>query len=183
MDEDGFSELIIRVQRLTGLGGRDAAKVAFDLDDDPKPQDIIDKARELGYEVEKLHEDATPVATAAFAGEVSMNPAEVLSEVYMLSPRVLCQHVPKIGRVPDEARQYEGIEEIVDGLPEEMKLLLVKIDLTEGHATFWLKDEANDVDRPIGPIDLTRYDSDTALVEAFETLLGRLPRVLAADFN
>lgn len=190
MDDDGFNDLLIRVRRLTGLDGRDAAKVAFELGDDPRPQDIMDKAAELGFEVEKLHEDEPAPASGGFAGHVSMNPAEVLSEVYMVMPRVLCQEIPRVGAVPDEARQYEGMEEIIDALPEAMKLLLVKIDVLEGAATFWLKDEANDVDRPIGPINLSEYvdaeagDIDVdGMVGAFETLLGRLPRVLAADWN
>jgi hypothetical protein len=57
----------------------------------------------------------------------------------------------------------------------------VKIDVFEGAATFWLRDEANDVDRPIGPIDLNRWisEDDTPeqamerIEEAFRTLLTR----------
>jgi hypothetical protein len=184
--------LLERVRTLTGLAGRDAAKVAFEFDDPTavSPQEIVDKAIELGFDVEKKHGQARVVAATPMP-EITMNPAEVLSEVYMTMPRVLMQQVPKVGRVPDEARQYEGIEEILDALPEDVKLLLAKIDVIEGAVTFWLYDVANEIDRAIGPIDLTRYISEDdspernneRIEEAFRTLLTRVARVIAADTN
>lgn len=173
-----FDELMARVSALTGLEGRDAAKVAFELADDPMPQEIVDKAIELGFDVERKHGQTK---TSAMGAEMTMNPAEVLSEVYMACPRVLMQQTPKMGRAPAEAQEH--FPELMASLPEEMKVLLVKVDMLEGAATFWIHDEANDVDRPIGPIDITRYDSQTALEEAFMTLLQRMDKVLAADCN
>lgn len=191
-NEDDFEMLLERVRTLTGLAGRDAAKVAFEFDDPTavSPQEIVDKAIELGFDVEKKHGQARVVAATPMP-EITMNPAEVLSEVYMTCPRVLMTQTPKIGRVPDEARQYEGIEEILDALPEDVKLLLAKIDVIEGAVTFWLYDVANEVDRAIGPIDLTRYISEDdspernneRIEEAFRTLLTRVARVIAADTN
>lgn len=175
-----FTELLARVQALTGLGGREAAQVAFAFDDDdePKPQEIVDKAIELGFDVERKH---GRTKTGTFAAEMTMDPAEVLSEVYLVCPRVLMQNVPKMGRAPAEAQQH--FPELMAELPDEIKVLLVKIDMLEGAATFWIRDEANDVDRPIGPIDIRRYDSEHALEEAFNVLLQRMNKVLAADCN
>lgn len=179
-------ELIERVMALTKLSVRDAMTVAGALEAENedvetiRPAAIVAKSRELGFEVEIEGEQAAQ-GEASAGPEISMNPAEVLTEVYMVMPRVLCPNMPKIGKAPEEAREH--FSELIDSLPEEVQALLVKIDLLEGKATFWLRDEANDVDRPIGPIDLTRYEDEDALNEAFTVLLKRLPRVLAADFN
>lgn len=175
-----FDDLLARVKALTGLEGRDAAKVAFDLADDPRPQDIIDKAIELGYDVDKKH-GQSGTTTREIAPELTMNPAEVLSEVYMTMPRVLCTEMPKMGRAPEEAQAE--FSEILEQLPEDVRAMLVKIDMIEGAATFWIRDEANEIDRPIGPIDITRYDSEHALEQAFNTLMQRMNKILAADFN
>jgi len=113
--------------------------------------------------------------------EMTMNPAEVLTEVYMVMPRVLCSKMPKMGRAPAEAQEH--FADVLAELPDDIKALLVKIDMLEGQATFWIRDEANDVDRPIGPIDITRYGSERALEEAFNVLLQRMNKILAADFN
>lgn len=190
-NEDDFEMLLERVKSLTGLAGRDAAKVAFEFDDPTavSPQEIVEKAIELGFEVERKHGQA-PVVAATPMPEMTMNPAEVLSEVYMVMPRVLSTEYPKIGRAPAELQQLDP--DFVDGLPEEVKALLVKIDMFEGAATFWMRDEANDVDRPIGPINLDRWiDAETdspeqameKLTEAFLTLLRRIDKVITADFN
>lgn len=187
--QDDFEWLLERVRTLTGLTGRDAAKVAFEFDDPQgvTPQQIVEKAIELGFDVERKH---APAKLATPVAEMTMNPAEVLSEVYMVMPRVLCQKYPQIGRAPTELQQLDP--DFMDSLPEDVKALLVKIDLFEGAATFWLRDEANDVDRPIGPIDLKRWidpESDTPeqamekLTEAFLTLLKRVNRVITADYN
>lgn len=175
-----FEELLARVQALTGLGTRDAAKVAFEFEDgaQPLPQEIVDMAIQLGFDVERKHGRTT---TGTFAPEMTMDPAEVLSEVYLMCPRVLMVNTPKMGRAPVEAQEH--FPELMDSLPEEIKVLLVKIDMLEGAATFWIRDEANDVDRPIGPIDITRYGDERALEQAFMTLMQRMNKVLAADTN
>lgn len=174
-----FDELMERVQDLTGLGSRDAAKVAFEFEDDaePRPQEIVDKAIELGFDVERKHGQHDN----GMGGEVTMDPAAVMAEVYMCCPRVLCSAMPKMGRASTETQEH--FAELLEELPEEMKVLLVKIDVLEGAATFWIRDEANDIDRPIGPIDITRYDDERALSQAFMTLLQRMDKVLAADYN
>jgi hypothetical protein len=189
--EDDFQVLLERVKSLTGLHGRDAAKVAFEFEDPTavSPQQIVDKAIELGYDVEKKHGQKA-VAQATPIPEVTFNPAEVLSEVYMVMPRVLCQHTPKLGRAPAEAQEFEGMQDLIDELPEEIRVLLVKIDVLEGAATFWLRDEANDVDRPIGPIDLNQWineedveGSHARIEAAFRALLTRVNKVITADYN
>lgn len=175
-----FDDLLERVKSLTGLEGRDAAKVAFELEDNPRPQDIIDKAIELGFDVERKHGPVAAPATPI--EEMTMDPVKVLSEVYMVCPRVMCQHIPKMGRAPDEVNRHEQLAGILAELPEDIQAMLVKIDLLEGQATFWIRDEANDIDRPLGPIDITRFDSEHALEHAFNVLLKRMHKILAADF-
>lgn len=187
-----FDELRARIEALTGLNSRAAGAVAASLlagmheSDDSvlSAGDIVREAEQLGYEI-KRPEGADPAPEPAEpkpAAEVSMNPAEVLSEVYMVMPRVLCTHMPKLGKAPNEAHEL-GFSELIEQLPEDVQAMLVKIDLYEGQATFWLRDEANEIDRPIGPIDITRYEDGTALQDAFDVLMRRLPLVLAADFN
>lgn len=177
---DEFQELMERVKSLTGLGARDAAQVAYAFDDgeQPAPQEIVDKAIELGFDVARKHGQTK---TSTIGAEMTMDPAEVLTEVYMACPRVMMSQTPKMGRAPAEAQEH--FPELMASLPDEIKVLLVKIDMLEGAATFWIHDEANDVDRPIGPIDITRYDSERALEEAFMTLLQRIGKVLTADLN
>jgi len=192
---DGFDELRDRVEAITGLNKRACQVVATTLLAEGEPNaafsagQIVKMAERLGYEFDRPEgvkvEDEQE---QAFASEVSMDPAVVLSEVYENQPRVLCAEMPRIGQAPDELRQLDP--ELVDQIPEELRLCLVKIDLFEGKATFWLRDEANDVDRPIGPIDLTRYGGPEQMFEAIQTLLRRdakgvlrLDRVLSADFN
>lgn len=62
-------------------------------------------------------------------------------------------------------------------------MLIGSVDVIAGAVTFTLYDEANDIDHRIGPIDLTHFTSADEFRSAINTLLGRLPRVLAADFN
>lgn len=181
-------KLARRVRALTGLNDRAAAMVAVSLlSEEDLPEEftasaIVREAESMGYEFERPEGvEVRPDGPPAFAGEVSMDPAVVLAEVYENSPRVLSQNMPAIGKAPDELRELAP--ELVEQLPEDVLALLVKVDQFEGKATFWLRDEANDVDRPIGPIDLTRYTDGNELREAFETLMKRLPRVLAADMN
>lgn len=179
-----FDELMERIKALTGLTTREAAQVAFAFEDgaQPLPQEIVDKAIELGFDVERKH-GQTKTSGGPLGAEMTMDPAEVLTEVYAVMPRVLCHVMPKMGRAPAEAEQHPEVVELLAQLPEEIALLLVKVDLLEGAATFWIRDEANDIDRPVGPIDITRYDSHEALQQAFMSLLQRVDKVLAADFN
>lgn len=188
-----FDELMERVKALTGLTGRDAAQVAFALDDDPRPQEIIDAAIELGYDVERLH-GQEPREPDPLGSGICMDPATVLTEVFMVVPtcipvrhdaagEVMPIEIPVMGRAPQEAERHEEIAEMLDDLPEDIRAMLVKIDLMEGAATFWVRDEANEIDRPVGPIDITAYPSGEALQRAFMDLLKRMGRVLAAGWN
>lgn len=180
---DSFDELVGRVKALTGLNGRAASAVAAEFDEraTPSAAQIVDKAEELGFEVtDKPSKDPNP---PSIAPEVSMDPATVLAEVYENCPRVLMSEFPAIGRAPAELQANPELMAEIDQLPEEIKALLVKIDLADERMTVWLRDEANDVDRPIGPIDLRPYKTGEQLHEALTTLLRRLPLVLRADSN
>lgn len=208
--EHTFGDLLDRVTRLTRLDPTDAFPIAQALWGDghqpvPTSAQIVAQASELGIDIEaqpKMDgwrdpntpsvEDAMKDMTdderlhqrmiAALGSiHISMDPAEVLSEVYMVEPRVLQSKVPVLGRAPDEAYQHFAAE--LAELPENIVAALVKIDLHEGKATYWLRDEANNVDRPIGPIDLARYPSQSALSDALMEAFKRMPRVLASDFN
>ena len=180
---DPFDELVGRVKALTGLNARAASTVASEFDDatPPTAKEIVAKSIELGYSIDaKPGKDPSPPLWAA---EVSMDPAVVLAEVYERCPRVLCQQFPSIGRAPAELDADEDLHEMIAELPDEIRVLLVKINLDDQNLTVWLRDEANDVDRPIGPIDLRAYKSGEQLHEAITTLLKRLPRVLRSEFN
>ena len=50
-------------------------------------------------------------------------------------------------------------------------------------ATVWIYDEANGIDRPIGPIDLTRYSGPQAFERGLQALMARARFVLTADWN
>lgn len=208
--EHTFGDLLDRVQRLTGADTDAAYSIAKALWDEhgsdvPTAATIVAKAKELGIDVAAPEQDARPDELNMPSAEdamkdmtdeerlhlqvvrnlekinCSMDPAEVLSEVYMVEPRVLHQQTPKLGRAPDEAFKYFAKE--LEDLPDEMIAALVKIDLMDGKATFWLRDDANDVDRPIGPIDLSRYPDEHALASAFDEAFKRLPLIFAADMN
>lgn len=187
---DSFEELVSRVKAITGLGAREASFVAIALSDDNDPEavhsaaDIARQARELGYEVDEPEQEDDDEPRTTPAAEVTMDPAQVLAEVYRVCPRVLTAELPRVGRAPKESVFYdEQIQRAIDSLPEEIRLLIAGVDLVNGQVTVELYDEANDVDRKIGPIDLTRYGSAAALDRALRVLIGRLPRVLSADFN
>lgn len=183
-----YDELRERVRNLTGLEGKDADLVTADIyavaGDDPVSPAVIAHAAELrGFG----QPAAAPVATKdeqlseQIGAGITMDPAKVLLGVYENSPRVACERVPVIGRAPTEAQQLIG--DALDELPDEIRLLLCKIDVFEDTATFWLWDEANEIDRPVGPIDLKPFQTGEALHDAFMALLQRLRRVLAADSN
>lgn len=191
---DGFDELRDRVKALTGLNDRAAQAVAVSMladakgntDFPPTDSHIVREAEALGYDFERP--EGVVDEPEPWAAEITMDPAIVLSEVYENSPRVLCAQMPRIGKAPDELQQLDP--DLIEQLPDEVRALLLKIDVFEGKATFWMRDEANDLDRPIGPIDLRRYSSGTELMEGVMALLQRdangvlrLDRVISADFN
>lgn len=195
-DTTPFDELVERIKRLTELDARASFKVADALLDQhdeghvPTPVEIVDMATAMGFEVERKHDgvkDQAP-ANAEPLPEVTTNPVEVLKEMYLMCPRTLTFEKPRIGRVPRESVFYdEEMQEMLAQLPEHLKVLIGNIDLMNGELTVTLYDEANDLDRKIGPISLERFvQSDNAgekLNDAIETLIKRLPVVLAADFN
>lgn len=191
-----FDEMMERIEALTGLTGRDAAKVAFEFEENahPRPDEIVDKAIELGFDVERKHDVPEDEPATPFGVGICMDPTQVLTEMFMVMPRcvpvrtdlngdAMPVQVPKVGRVPDEAQGHESLHELIDELPDDISLILAKIDVFEGSCTFWVRDGANEIDRPIGPIDLTKYTSANQINEAFMDLLKRLPKVLAADAN
>lgn len=189
---NGFDELRDRVEAITKLNKRACQIIATSLLQEAFLHDnegvvysagqIVKEAERLGYEferpegvtVEDEHEQV-------FAPEVSMDPGVVQAAVYEVTPRAFCTELPKLGKAPDELRELAP--ELADQLPDEVRAMLIKIDVFEGKATFWVYDEANEIDRAIGPIDLTHYESADALNEAFGTLMRRVGRVLSADFN
>lgn len=182
--EEPFDQLVARVKNLTGLGSRAASMIAasFNEDDEyPTAAQIVARAKEQGYDVpdKPLAGDEGP----EIAPEVSMDAAVVLAEVYENCPRVLMANFPSIGRAPSEIEANEEIMDQLNQLPDEIRALLVKVNLADEQLTVWLRDEANDVDRPIGPIDLRRYKSGEQLHQAINVLLRRLPLVLRADSN
>lgn len=82
---------------------------------------------------------------------------------------------PRLNEFLALVENLDIFQELVEQLPDEVLVMLEDVDFDEGKATFWLRDEANDVDRPIGPIDLNRYESGQELAEAFGTLMRQLP--------
>lgn len=152
--------------------------------------------REVLYAASKLGvvDPPEPVVTAPPAPEpeMTMDPVEVMKELYRCCPRALPAdadgriHVPRIGRAPKDSPFFQGeaAHEYLDQLPDDIKLLIGRIDLVNSRVTITLYDEANDVDRDVGPLDLTRYDSSAELERAIRVLLSRLQsRVLPADWN
>jgi hypothetical protein len=190
---DPFDELVARVRAVTGLTGRAASATAIVLSDEydraPSAPEIVACARELGFQVEdsRIAQAERDEATA----EWETDPAEVLKQVYRACPRMLPRqeghdqvYVPRVGKAPkDSAFFNEEIQAAIAELPDEIRLLLVGVDLLNGAATITLYDEANDVDRHVGPIDLAPYGSEKALNLAIVELLKRLPRVIASDWN
>jgi hypothetical protein len=183
-----LDQLATRVVELTGLNERAASMVAASLMSESVPDavfsaaDIVREAEKLGYEFEKRGKASDKLA--APDREVTMDPVEVLAEVYRTCPRVLTQEVPRVGRAPKDSVFYDAeLQAMIDSLPEEIRLLIAGIDLVNGQVNVTLYDEANDVDRTIGPLSLDRYDSRHALEEALRVLMRRLPRVLSSDFN
>ena len=185
-----FGELVDRVIEVTGLAPEDAAKVAGELYGAERAYTeagIRYAAENLGLTGEQpvQQQERTPEP------QMTMDPAEVLGEVYRACPRCLPKqeghdrvYMPRVGRAPKESVFYsDELRAQLDALPEHIRVLIGHVSVFEGTVTFTLYDEANDVDRFIGPIDLTRFADGEQLREAIEVLIGRLGRVLAADFN
>jgi hypothetical protein len=142
-----FSELVERVQALTHLDAKDATEVAASLWKDGNEftaAEIVDRAIALGYDVERKH---VKTANEPLGSDITFDPALVLTEVYENQPRVMCSEMPKLGRAPAEMLQYEEFAEELADLPEDIRAMLVKIDVVEAKATYWLRDEANAIDR------------------------------------
>lgn len=197
---NNLSELIERVQALTGLNARAAQAVAMSLthedeDNIPSAAEIVKAAEGLGYEFEKPEHPhkQDPAHQSALGARISVDPAEVLENVYLAMPRVLMQSVPAMGRVPEKMREAFGDEEseaLLADMPDDVRAMLGKVNILDGEVTFWLYDEANDVDRSIGPVSLgiswppdNPEQVSTAIERTFRTLVGRLERTLAADSN
>ena len=178
-----FGELVDKVIDITGLEPTDAAKVAGELFGAERA--YTDAG--IRYAAEKLGLSAEPVQAPAQRTpekQMTMNPAEVLAEVYRCCPRVLTHTMPKVGRAPKESVFYDDdLQAQIDALPEHIRVLIGGVNIVDGTITFTLYDEANDLDRTIGPIDLSRFTDGDELHEAIGVLIGRLARVLAADFN
>lgn len=184
-----LGELIDRVQLLVGCSPQDAFRVASELHVDGRTDysdDVIKYAAvKLSVGAAEQDEDA-PAPTPL--PEISMNPAEVLREVYLACPRCVPAdddgkvHLPKIGRAPVE-EQHEIDPEFLEGIPEHVRVLLLDLNVFNAEANVVFYDEANGVDRRMPPIDLTRFESMDELGDALDVLLKRLPRVIAADWN
>lgn len=181
---DPFDELVERVKALTGLNLRASCAIAQDFAEEyvPSAAEIIERARDLGYDFTARTEKPRPL-DQSIGAEISMDPATVLAEVYEVCPRVLMANFPCIGRAPTELEAHPDLMAEIEQLPDEIRVLLAKVNVADEQLTVWLRDEANDVDRPIGPISLRPYRTGQQLHDAIMTLLGRLPRVLRADSN
>jgi hypothetical protein len=187
-DEDDlyYAELLTYVRRVTGLPLRQAAFVAEDVStedrDFPKPQMIVDAAIARGYDVDKKH---AAQAANRLGPDIIEDPAEVVANLYLACPRAFMTEVPTIGRAPvsQDPELTEQLNELLDGLPDGIKGAIAKINVIDGEATVWVHDSANMIDRPIGPIDITRYESENQLLSALSNLGWRIGRVLAADCN
>lgn len=193
-----FDELLDRVIEVTGLGMRPAAKVANELYEDEAQaytsEGIRYAAAKLGLADESAPPRTLEQRLAGALGRINCeaDPAQVLKHVYRECPRMLplqAGHLgvypPRIGRAPKESVFYDDeIREWISELPENVRVLLGAIDLYQGTLTITLYDEANDVDRHVGPIDLTQFeDAHHAFTDAIMELLKRLPRVIASDWN
>jgi hypothetical protein len=183
-------ELLDLVIEHTGLGAEDAMKVVSELWGAERAYTPAG----IDYAVEKLGLKSEPTP-ATPEPHMTMDPAQVLLEVNRVLPRMIPLQidgvhpdgvvaVPRVGRAPKESVFYdEALREQIEALPEEIRVLIGSVDVFAGAVTFTLYDEANDIDHRIGPIDLTHFTSADEFRSAIDTLLGRLPRVLAADFN
>lgn len=194
-----FGDLIDRVMAVAGVAPDAAYKVANELwtaagspdemDEPPTVGNIVDAARRLDVDVDVAASERSQAAEGeqtdrAPLPELTMDPAEVLLEVYKKCPRVMAFETPRLGQMPDEFREHlpREAEEILD-LDDEVKAMIGKIDVFENSLTFTVRDEANDIDREIGPIDLGRFKNTKALERGLSVFVDRLGKNLAADMN
>jgi len=205
MGDDTFNELVTRIESITGLGRRQASTVAIALTDEesdsiPTAAQIVDTAVELGYDVDVKHarKAARESGDTSFAPDVEMDPNEVFAQVHLANPGRLIPatngevKMPRIGLAPQEAMRMmddearEKLDELRDEAESEGNSVfaaLTALDLNAMQATVWIYDEANGIDRPIGPIDLTRYSGPQAFQEGLGALMARARFVLTADWN
>lgn len=205
MGDDTFNELVTRIESITGLGRRQASTVAIALTDEesdsiPTAAQIVDTAVELGYDVDVKHarKAARESGDTSFAPDVEMDPNEVFAQVHLANPGRLIPatngevKMPRIGLAPQEAMRMmddearEKLDELRDEAEAEGNSVfaaLTALDLSAMQATVWIYDEANGIDRPIGPIDLTRYSGPQAFQEGLGALMARARFVLTADWN
>lgn len=179
-----FGALIDHIGRVCALEPADAYKVAEPVwanrapdaheVEPPDDESLRELARSLGLEVAG---DNSPERQ-----QLTMDPEVVLAEVYRHTPWVLCSKMPVAGHVPEKARELLP-PEVLEQIPEEAQAGLVSVNVMEGTAVFTFCDVANEIDREIGPIDLSRFESGAEMKHAMDVLLGRLGRVLAAPFN
>lgn len=186
----GYDALVARIGEVTGLNVRACDAIALELvtrgaGGPWSAREIADAAERLGYEFERdpAKEKLTTEQMLALAlgSDCTLDPAQVVAEVYMHTPRVRCEQMPRLGKAPAELQKLAP--ELVAGLPEDVLAMLVKVDLHEGQASFWLYDASNEIDRRIGPIDVRRFADGEQLEQAFAQLVRRLSKVLAADMN
>jgi hypothetical protein len=194
-----FDDLLDMVMEVTNLPVRVAASLANEIHEDDKEY----TAEGIMYAATKLGLLAEPVLAPpktfeqAFAEVLTRmylepDPAQVIAHVYRECPRMLPKqeghlgvYPPRIGRAPKESVFYnDEIRAMIEALPEEIRLLIGAVDVYNGTITITLYDEANDVDRHVGPIDLGAFGDDAeSFHDAVMELLKRLSRVIAADWN
>lgn len=203
MGDDTFNELVTRIEGITGLGRRQASTVAIALTDEdsdsiPTAAQIVDAAAELGYDVDIKHarKAAREHGDTSFAPDVEMDPEAVFAQVHLANPGRLIPatdgkvSLPRIGLAPEQAMRMmddearEKLEELrAEADSEGVFAALTALDLGAMEATVWIYDEANGIDRPIGPIDLTRYSGPQAFERGLQALMARARFVLTADWN
>lgn len=195
-----LGELVDKVAQTIGCSAADAMKVAAEL----FTEDRDYTNREIAYVASKLDVGPEDVAEPVpdkpeLEPELEMDPAKVMKLMYRACPRAIAVnrdgvpddvdvpvHMPRIGRAPKESPFFneDDVDELLAGLPDETKLMIGAVDLVGRKLTVTLYDEANDVDRDVGPIDLDRYENAAQLNRAINVLMSRLQsRVLPADFN
>lgn len=184
-----LGELIDHVLLHMGCESGEAMQIANTLwqgDRDYTDSEIEYVAASLG--IDRPGDEPVQTEPSTPMPEMTMDPADVLRQVYLACPRLVPAdedgkvHIPRIGRAPQE-EQHAIPEEFLAGLPEHVKVLLLSVNIIDGTMTPVFYDEANGVDRALGSIDLTRFSTPEQLNAALDVLLKRLPRVLASDWN
>ncbi len=192
-----LGEFVDRITMLTGLSAKDAMLVAGELYVDESTPEPTQRGVQyavsmlgLASEPEPAPVPAAPptleerLSEALRSNHLEPDPAKVLMHVYRGCPRALTVKEPVIGRVPkDSVFHTTELTELLDQLDDDVRLLIGSIDMHNGEASITMYDEANDLDRTIGPIAIDEFGGIEQLQDAVDKLLARLPRVLAADLN